>query len=77
MNHELCPNSTSTALYRHYKGHEYRVITVVKHSETLEEIVMYEGLYDDHPERVRPKEMFLEDVEVDGVKKLRFEYMGE
>ncbi len=62
--------------YRHYKGHEYRVIGVAKHSETLEELVVYQKLYDDGGLWVRPKVMFLEDVEVDGMKKPRFEYVG-
>ena len=65
--------------YRHYKGNEYRVIGVSKHSETLEELVVYEALYD-NPEGklwVRPKQMFLEEVEVDGKRVKRFEYLEE
>lgn len=59
--------------YRHFKGFETRVIGVAKHSETLEELVVYEH---NGELWVRPKGMFLEDVEVGGVKKPRFEYIG-
>lgn len=65
--------------HRHYKGKEYKVLGVAKHSETLDEFVVYEALYD-NPEGklwVRPKTMFLEKVEVDGKKVPRFEYVGE
>ena len=64
----------SPGTYRHYKGKEYRVFGVAKHSETLEELVVYEALYD-NPEGklwVRPKGMFLEEVEVGEIKKPRF-----
>lgn len=63
--------------YKHYTGKLYRVIGIAKHSETLEEFVVYEALYD-HPESklwVRPKEIFEEEVEVDGKKIPRFEYI--
>lgn len=65
--------------YKHYKGKEYKVIGVAKHSETLEEMVVYEALYDNSESKlwVRPKEMFLEEVEVNGKKIPRFEYLGE
>ena len=65
--------------YRHYKGNEYRVIGVAKHSETLEPLVVYETLYE-NPEGklwVRPLTMFVETVEVNGKKVPRFEYLGE
>ena len=65
--------------YRHYKGKEYRVIGLAKHSETLEELVIYEALYDNPESKlwIRPKKMFLEEVEVNGQKMPRFEYLGE
>ena len=65
--------------YKHYKGREYQVIGTAKHSETLEEFVVYEALYDNPESKlwVRPKEMFEEEVEVDGKKIPRFEYLGE
>ena len=54
--------------YRHYKGNEYEVIDMAKHSETLEWMVVYRKCYDDFGLWVRPAGMFLEDVEVDGKK---------
>jgi hypothetical protein len=63
--------------YRHYKGNLYEVIGTAKHSETLEELVIYRALYDS-PEFgknalwARPKKMFLEDIWVDGKKVPRF-----
>ena len=65
-------------IYQHYRTRNfYRVIGVAKHSETLEELVVYEALYD-NPEGqlwVRPKKMFLEDVEVNGQKVPRFTFI--
>lgn len=64
--------------YRHYKGMEYRVIAVAKHSETLEDLVVYEALYDNEVSKrwVRPLEMFTETIEVDGRRVPRFEYVS-
>lgn len=62
--------------YRHYKGKEYEVLGVAKHSETEEELVVYKALYKDGGLWVRPLGMFLEEVEVNGKKVLRFEYIG-
>jgi len=64
--------------YKHYKGNLYEVIGVAKHSETLEEMVVYKALYQKEGENlwVRPKAMFLEDVEVDGKLVKRFEYVS-
>ncbi|OGZ53333.1 MAG: hypothetical protein A3B25_03805 [Candidatus Ryanbacteria bacterium RIFCSPLOWO2_01_FULL_48_26] len=61
--------------YRHFKGKEYRVIGIAQHSETLEEFVVYQKLYDDGGLWVRPKAMFLEYVERDGYKGPRFVYI--
>jgi len=58
--------------YRHYKGNEYEVIAVARHSETLEEMVVYKALYGQEDVWVRPLKMFLEDVDVDGVMVPRF-----
>lgn len=65
--------------YKHYKGKEYRVLGIAKHSEDLGELVVYEALYDNEKSKlwVRPKSMFLEEVDIDGVKIKRFEYIGE
>lgn len=66
-------------IYKHYKGKKYRVLGLAKHSETLEDLVVYECLYDNDLSMlwVRPKEMFLEEVEFDGGKTPRFTYIGE
>lgn len=62
--------------YRHFKGNEYEVIGVAKHSETLEEFILYKALYGDGGFWVRPKRMFFENVERDGKVFKRFEYIG-
>lgn len=62
--------------YRHYKGKEYEVIGVAKHSETLEDLVVYRALYDKQQLWVRPLKMFKETVIVKGVQKPRFEFVG-
>lgn len=59
--------------YRHFKGNEYLVLHLAKHSETLEDIVVYQPLYGDRGIWVRPLDMFLEQVEVNGVLVNRFE----
>jgi hypothetical protein len=63
-------------IYRHYKGMLYRVNKIVRHSETLEELVYYEALYENKLGAfwVRPLSMFLEDVVVDGKVIKRFQY---
>ncbi len=60
---------------RHYKGNEYEVIGVARHSETLEEMVVYRALYGDNELWVRPLKIFMEEVEVDGKKIPRFEHI--
>ena len=67
--------------YRHYNGKEYEVIGIARHSETLEELVVYKGLYNseefgDNPMWVRPKDMFLEKIEIGGKKLKRFELIS-
>ena len=62
--------------YRHYKGKEYTVLGVALHSETQEELVVYRQEYSDHGLWVRPKQMFLETVEVDGQAVPRFQHLG-
>ena len=59
--------------YRHFKGNEYEVLFVGKHSETLEELVVYRALYGEKQVWVRPASMWNETVIVDGVEKRRFE----
>ena len=59
-------------LYRHYKGGEYEVLGVVRHSETLEPLVLYRPLYGASGSWVRPFAMFLETVEHEGRRQPRF-----
>ena len=68
--------------YVHYKGKEYEVIGTARNSETLEELVVYKALYDSkefgsNSLWVRPKQMFLEKIEVNGAEVPRFNYIGE
>jgi hypothetical protein len=62
--------------YRHYKGNEYEVIGVAKHSEDETNLVVYRPLYGEKGLWVRPLDMFVETVEVDGETKARFKYIG-
>lgn len=66
--------------YRHYKGRLYEVIGEGLHTETNEDVVVYRALYDTGPGKnflfVRPKEIFVATVQVDGRTVSRFEYLG-
>lgn len=64
--------------YQHSKtGNFYKVIGLAKHSETLEDLVVYECLYDNPKSKlwIRPLKMFLEEVEIDGKKVPRFKFV--
>lgn len=63
--------------YRHFKGKEYEVHGVARHSETEEELVVYRALYGDFGLWVRPVSMWNETVERDGKTFRRFTYIGE
>ena len=63
--------------YRHFKGNEYEVIAIAKHSETTEDYVVYKALYGDGGMWVRPASMWNETVERDGVIYKRFTFIGE
>ncbi len=63
--------------YRHFKGKEYEVLGVARHSETQEELVVYRALYGDFSLWVRPVSMWNEAVERDGKTFRRFTYIGE
>ncbi|MBE7015642.1 MAG: DUF1653 domain-containing protein [Ruminococcaceae bacterium] len=63
--------------YRHFKGNIYEVLGVAKHSETLEEMVVYRATYDDGSLWVRPAAMWDEVVVRDGAEQKRFTYIGE
>ena len=62
--------------YRHFKGKEYEVIGVAKHSETLEEMVVYRALYGEGGLWVRPASMWDEEVEKESVRYKRFTFIG-
>ena len=63
--------------YRHFKGGEYEVLGVARHSEGLEDMVVYRPLYNDSGLWVRPVSMFMESVERDGKVQPRFAYVDE
>ena len=62
----------TTGIYRHHKGQRYRVLGTARHSETLEELVVYQALYGEHGLWVRPAAMFAETVQRDGQTVARF-----
>jgi hypothetical protein len=64
-------------IYRHFKGGLYKVISVAKHTETNEEMVVYKSVNDEHQLWVRPLEMFNEKVKVEGKLVPRFEFIKE
>ena len=66
-----------TGRWQHFKGGEYQVLYVARHSETEEEMVVYRALYGDGGVWVRPAAMWLETVERDGIRVPRFRYIGE
>ncbi|MGC4078123.1 MAG: DUF1653 domain-containing protein [Rubrivivax sp.] len=77
MNDALPPLPTiALGRYRHYKGGEYEVLGVVRHSETLQPLVLYRPLYASADTWVRPFAMFAETVVVDGRERPRFERIG-
>ena len=64
-------------VYRHFKGNLYEAIAIAKHSETLEDMVVYRALYGEGGFWVRPLSIWMESVEKDGEKVPRFLYIGE
>ena len=64
-------------LYKHYKGYLKQVIGIARHSETLEEMVVYQSLYADYRLWVRPRAMFEENIQHNGQIMPRFTYIGE
>ncbi|UAW96999.1 DUF1653 domain-containing protein [Halopseudomonas nanhaiensis] len=63
--------------YRHYKGKDYQVVGVARHSETEEQLVVYRTLYGEYDLWVRPLSMFTEQVTIDGEAYPRFTFVGE
>lgn len=79
MNKKTLPSFSAAAqsiivgsLYEHYKGLRYKIIAVARHSETLEELVVYQALYGEGGIWVRPLTMFLENIEINGQLQPRF-----
>ncbi|MFD1384465.1 DUF1653 domain-containing protein [Rhodanobacter aciditrophus] len=68
-------STIKAGVYQHYKGAEYWVERVARHSETEEEMVVYQALYGEFGWWVRPKAMFLESVIIDGESIPRFEWI--
>ena len=64
-------------MYKHFKGNKYQVVGIAKDSETLEDVVVYKALYGEEELWVRPLSNFLEEIEVEGKKVKRFEYIEE
>jgi hypothetical protein len=62
--------------YRHHKGNDYEVIGVARHSETLEELVIYCQLHRDRSLWARPRALFEGDVTIDGHRRPRFEFVA-
>ena len=70
-------NKLKLGKYKHYKGKEYEVIGVARHTETLEEVAVYQTLYGDYDLWVRPLVMFLDQVEINGEKTPRFKFVSK
>jgi hypothetical protein len=70
-------NLIPLGVYRHYKGNEYEVTGFAKHSETLEDMVIYKALYGGRGTWVRPLSMWENPIEIDGRTVKRFEFIGD
>lgn len=71
------PQEPRPGLYRHFKGKEYRLLTLARHSESLEPVVVYQALYGEQGVWVRPLPMWTELVEHEGTQRRRFERVGD
>lgn len=71
-NNPATPQIVVGGQYEHYKGHRYKVFALARHSETLEELVVYQALWGERGLWVRPLAMFVENVTIDGQVKPRF-----
>ena len=69
-------NKVKQGVYRHYKGMRYKVLSEATHSETGEQVVVYQCLYGDYSFWVRPTAMFTESVEIAGKSVPRFELVS-
>ena len=77
MTYEEAVKEIQPGRYRHFKGNEYEVISIARHSETTEPMVVYRALYGDHGTWVRPADMWNETIEREGKTFKRFEKMDE
>ena len=73
----MAEKTIKPGLYQHYKGNQYEVMDIVRHSETEEKMVLYRALYGERGLWVRPLKMFTESVNVDGLCMPRFEFVSE
>ncbi|KZN60893.1 hypothetical protein N473_22935 [Pseudoalteromonas luteoviolacea CPMOR-1] len=71
------PEEVKVGIYRHYKGKDYKVLCIATHSETEEQLVVYQTLYGAFDHWVRPLTMFNEHVQIDGKTVPRFKYIGK
>lgn len=77
MTYEEAVKTIPVGKYRHFKGNEYEVISIARHSETTEPMVVYRSLYGDHGTWVRPADMWNETIEREGKTFKRFEKIDE
>ena len=70
------PTEPRPGRYRHYKGNEYLVVGLARHSESREPLVVYQALYGERGLWVRPAAMFVETVEISGQRVPRFSFVG-
>ena len=80
MNKRVNPSEATTlalkkGIYRHFKGNLYQLLEIAKHSETMEEFVVYKALYGEQGVWIRPLAMFEETIKRDGVNLKRFEFI--
>ena len=73
MTYEEAVKAITPGKYRHFKGNEYEVLYIARHSETTEPMIVYRALYGEHGVWVRPADMWLETVERGRVEYQRFE----
>ncbi|BDS11442.1 DUF1653 domain-containing protein [Aureispira anguillae] len=71
------PIQLKTGKYQHYKGKYYKVISTARHSETLETFVVYQQLYGNFSLWIRPYDMFVEQLLIDGKTIQRFKFIAE
>ncbi len=76
MSAQAAAPQITPGIYRHYKGNDYQVLGLVRHSENEEWLVLYKTLYGDFSCWVRPYVMFVEDIEHNGVRQPRFQLIS-